>query len=242
MRGRVCAVLMVRLSKKRAKMPPRKKPFSGKQKKVQLQERKAKKRNQAEKEAEEWKQSRLEAHEFENEEQKAERVAREAETERQKRNFKMRRTVSNRGKLVTILELESNEEIQRRKKDAQRPLDLAMRDRVSTTHAHTRLHCTTERENAFVRVLRSQPWDFLKENVNLAKIDMPKRPQWDHMTENQVKAAEEKYFEQWIDSVIEQFRDRDLNYFECNLEVCARERSAAMEVAIARARARSDAL
>lgn len=91
----------------------RKKPYSGKQKKLQLQQYKQKQREEQQRRDEQLKREY---------EQRQAPQAEEPDTE--KEEFASRRVISARGRLVTMLQLETNEEVARRKRDATRPLNL----------------------------------------------------------------------------------------------------------------------
>jgi len=51
-------------------------------------------------------------------------------------------------------------------------------------------------------------------------IGFPRRPKWDYsMSRQELERNETKMFEEWMDSVYNQYPAEELSYFEHNLEV-----------------------
>ncbi|XP_064649290.1 guanine nucleotide-binding protein-like 1 [Lineus longissimus] len=50
-------------------------------------------------------------------------------------------------------------------------------------------------------------------------LDMPKRPPWNHsLTKGVLESREEKYFRDYLDSIMDKYPPEELSYFEINLE------------------------
>jgi len=103
-------------------------------------------------------------------------------------------------RLNTVFAPEPKEEIERRKKEALRPLK---RDQV-------------RRDFAIGSRCQLHPLY----NPIKAQINMPIRPEWTYsMTKEQVDKQEQEYYQKWLDDIYAKYSVRELNYFEHNLEV-----------------------
>eukprot|EP01114_Cavostelium_apophysatum_P016923 TRINITY_DN490_c1_g1_i2.p1 TRINITY_DN490_c1_g1~~TRINITY_DN490_c1_g1_i2.p1 ORF type:complete len:713 (+),score=236.09 TRINITY_DN490_c1_g1_i2:74-2212(+) len=98
--------------------------------------------------------------------------------------------------LRTVFEMEDRDEIDRRKKDAHRPLSVEKRDK---------------------------PWSILQEYLETTPIDIPKRPYSSDahfsMSPEEADRREKKMFKEWLNGIYKKFPKERLNYFEHNLEV-----------------------
>lgn len=188
---------------------PRKKPFSGKQKKEQLKDKKLRKKDGPKYLAE--------SSESENESPQqnfglhGEATAssckqmprnpydpqRElSEMEVQKINLQPKKSQPTRldaNSFRLHFFKESDEVIKRKKKDAQKP----------------------------VRVMDEAQLEYRIEDVypSTAVLDFPKRPPWSYnLSKEKLDSQEKKYFNSYLQSIINQPRAQDLSYFELNLE------------------------
>lgn len=180
---------------------PRKKPFSNKQKKKQLQEKREKNRlknldegskssngNSADTEGDE--ESEIGGLEKSLDERRAavDKLHHQPLTHRQEKN---RKHDPNRYRLQ--FDRESKAEIEARKKAAQEPLEYVTKESLEVS---------------------------LESTYNPGSVlDMPKRPPWKYsMSKEQVEQAEQEKFENFLDKIYDEYKHSELSYFERNLE------------------------
>ncbi|XP_060069703.1 guanine nucleotide-binding protein-like 1 [Ylistrum balloti] len=161
---------------------PRKKPFSSKQKKFQLQDKRQRKK---------------ESTQDEDDTEDIETAGQDSSQSQKKlRKGKSgpipdRRTDPNRYRLQFFKE--SNEEIDRRKKLARRPLR----------------HLPEEALEVNIDQVY-QPGSVL---------DLPKRPPWNYsLSKAKLEAREQNYFQDYTEAIFEKYSPEQLSYFELNLE------------------------
>lgn len=178
---------------------PRKKPFSNKQKKKQLQEKREKKRvknldeenkssngNSADTEGEE--ESEIGEKSLDKNTAAAIKLHYQPVSHLQDKN---RKHDPNRYRLQ--FDRESKGEIEARKKAAQEPLKY-----VSEEHLEVSLETTYKPGSV---------------------LDMPKRPPWKYsMSKEQVERTEREMFENFLDKIYDEYKLSELSYFERNLE------------------------
>ncbi|XP_069055183.1 guanine nucleotide-binding protein-like 1 [Lepisosteus oculatus] len=172
---------------------PRKKPFSTKQKKKQLQHRRGRKRGETE--GPSSRSCSVERPEGQSDTSDSESLSLEVQhinQQPQSRQSRDRGHDPNRYRLH--LEKESREEVDRRKRMAQeRKLQLLSEDQLEI-----------DIEDVY------RPGSVL---------DFPRRQPWDYgMSKEQVLAREERAFREYLDSVYKQYQPSELSYFEHNLE------------------------
>ena len=63
-------------------------------------------------------------------------------------------------------------------------------------------------------------WSLLFVNWSLVVLELPQRPQWSNsMSKFQLEANESSYFTEYLQKIHKENENRDLSYFEHNLEV-----------------------
>lgn len=159
---------------------PRKKPFSSKQKKFQLQDKRHRK-----------KENTHDGSDPDYEEANSKGDDQSQTTVREAKSKFDSRTNPNRYRLQFFKE--DNEEIDRRKKLAIRPLH----------------HLPEEALEVNIDQVY-QPGSVL---------DLPKRPPWNYsLSKAQLEAREHKYFQDYTNAIFDKFSQEELSYFELNLE------------------------
>ena len=189
---------------------PRGKPFSAKQKKEQLQNKKASKRQ----DGTHLQQASFRSQALSNSKDTwtddstsggnnpHDQTTVRSRSERPKKEVIATDRQTGKGALVTVFQRESDEEIQQRKMDATRPLVRRVEDSG---------------------VLRTLPYPIQQETgAGREPIAIFKRPAWSTgTTPAQLHAREEAAFEAWLRSIYATWPRERLNFFEHNIEVAA---------------------
>uniref|UniRef100_H2ZWZ7 Guanine nucleotide-binding protein-like 1 n=1 Tax=Latimeria chalumnae TaxID=7897 RepID=H2ZWZ7_LATCH len=174
---------------------PRKKPFSAKQKKRQLQDKRERKRGERESTERASSEGRSGRHEEHTDTSDSESVNLQVKKINQQpllRKPGERGYDPNRYRLH--FERESREEIERRKKVA--------REKVLQALLETEMEVDID--------------DIYKPG---SVLDFPKRPEWNYkMTKEQLLLQEEKAFREYLENIYGTFSPTELSYFEHNLE------------------------
>ncbi len=186
-------------------------PFSGKKKKQQLRDKK-KKRKEKEEESEEKKTSEKKIEESSEEDTDQENEDESSSEDSMPTSIAAfpdgSGTVFPELKdLRTVFEKESTEEVDKRKADSSRPLDITKRNKVWSQLF------------ALSRFSYLKPWEFLQEYISEEPLDIPKRPKYEgNETSTELEEIEHKEFAKWLKHIYSHPRER-LNYFEHNIEV-----------------------
>ncbi|PRP85838.1 guanine nucleotide-binding protein-like 1 [Planoprotostelium fungivorum] len=183
----------------------RSKPFSAKQKKQQLKDKRENKRTNQERERQEEVSSELILDDETVDVQSHENPETKVITDQNGKDDLgdvMLRAVSElehlpkggrKRDLRTVFEREDRGEIERRKTDAQRPLDMEKREK---------------------------PWSILNEYLTDVTIAIPKRPEWNFsLNASELEDREMKAFKEWLAKIYDEYPHDRLNYFEHNIEV-----------------------
>ncbi|CAG8534852.1 9594_t:CDS:10 [Funneliformis caledonium] len=170
----------------------RKKPFSGKQKKKQLLEKRAKNASKTKEVSDNEEFEDIDKHIEENKQVKGP-SKREQLYDNNRIAASSTRKLNNPSKrLHSVFEKLSSKEIK-----AQRKASM----------------------NTFAR-LPSTVLEVSVNDIYKSIIDFPKRPSWNYeMTKEELEANEEHYFQQWLDDVYDRYPKGELSFFEHNLDV-----------------------
>lgn len=176
---------------------PRKKPYSGKQKKKQLQDKRNRREGSSTRSqsrdrwgSQKFNESKLEESRYDSDSSSS-NDAMETHKANVARNIA---PVNPRERYRLNFLKESRDEIERRKHQSQ------------------------------TEILRSVGLDEMECSIEEifqpgSELDMPRRPQWKYGDSKQkVEKQEELYFTQYLDVIYQKFQDRHLSYFEHNLE------------------------
>ncbi|XP_067130003.1 guanine nucleotide-binding protein-like 1 [Centruroides vittatus] len=169
----------------------RKLAFSGKKKKAQLQKKRERKRNESEIGAVDAPAKDVASVSVE---QKISERTSSVVTEISALNEQPRRELTERvNRFRMCFKKESEEEIQKRKEEARTPFKLLPEEVL---------------EVSFEDVYDKD-----------CKIDIPKRPAWDFIiSKYELEAKEQSYFREYLEEIEFKYKERNISYFEMNLE------------------------
>ncbi|XP_072015964.1 guanine nucleotide-binding protein-like 1 [Amphiura filiformis] len=178
---------------------PRKKPFSGKQKKKQLQEKRDRKRTDSfghpRPHAGQSHRSRQQSVEINSSEEQgsSENEIEVAKLNQQPMSKKQLDRNYDPNRFRLHFERESKAELAHRKKHAMQPFQVLPEESLEVD------------------------LDYVYKPGSV--LDMPKRPPWDYSkSKEQVESREEKAFQEYLANIYDQYEPRQLSYFEINLE------------------------